>query len=63
MTIGMLIFHPEVPLMVKVKKISISLSEDLIAVLDGIRLRERSTRSGAIARLLRHWWVSFTLMF
>ncbi len=37
----------------EVRKITISITDDLLAVLDGLKKRERTTRSGAIAFLLR----------
>ncbi|HEY3314263.1 MAG TPA: CopG family transcriptional regulator [Bacillota bacterium] len=39
--------------MAKAIKITITLTDDLIAILDGLKKREKTTRSGAIASLLR----------
>lgn len=43
----------EVGLVGKAKKVTITLTQDLLAILDGIGRREKTTRSGAVARLLR----------
>ncbi|MHB8927795.1 MAG: ribbon-helix-helix domain-containing protein [Bacillota bacterium] len=40
--------------MSKAKKVTITLTDDLLAVLDSVKKRERTTRSGAVAGLLRH---------
>lgn len=53
MTSGMVVYMAEVVAVSKAKKLTITLPEDLIATLDGIGRRQNTSRSGAIAHLLR----------